>query len=1032
MTLGKLELLHASYKKGQKIKTCSDGFEIYELDELKGQFLFMEDIFTEFSINSPNRYINGGFNEQSFEKIKLNLELNLFKFTKACIFRYIFIYDLIYTQHSGKKENNHTLESLNNLIKYIFRTYNNFTDAEFYDLVYIISDSNSDSYWSIYMDNRNHFSIKNFFHERFEELLRKKEESNELIKALNYFFKKDIILSDLLNWKNSSSKIVNRGKDFYIIFDSDPYLEYQLEISKQLDLNSYIVLGKDHSWDEDIYSQKLIDNDVISKLIKNDQSNNYLKSIIQRYLFISKYYNFYYLYEYIIKYIEIINQTDLKNSSKEDILEILNYSLNFKLETLYKHCWYDFFTIFRSLAKAISNLHTQDHIDESIISAITRVIFNFNNEKISNHFFQVIGIVFYPDDLGKTVEIFLKKNNQYSLQFKEIFIDIYNLGKDSKVNEKKASEVKMKLKKLPENIVNELFNNFINSVLEIDLKNSKYTLLINSNETFFRGLLFLSDITNDMSLYTRISELCLKCFTKIPGVGAVSEKIGNACITALKIGNDLFCLSLIARLKYFMNLPKTRKFIIDILQVEAKKRGITIEEIEDMAIPNFGLKDGKIIFTFHKNEAQIEIKDYNNVDISWFNVKGEILKTIPSEIKENNQDKIKEIKNIVKEIEKTLSTQKERIDYFYLQDRKFKFQNWMKLFIENELLQFLGKKLIWKFSTGNIINAGFFNQNNFVDYKGNIINNLSEETYVSLWHPLDSSVQEVISWRDFISNNQIRQPFKQAYREIYLLTDAEIKTKTYSNRFAAHILRQHQFSSLARLRGWDYQLLGNYDDGRNNEIAQKNIDKWNITAEFWVNEMGESDDFNDAGIWLYVSTDQVRFRSGNTKLELKKVPEIVFSEIMRDVDLFVGVASIGNDPVWQDGSGENNNYNQYWQNYSFGDLSETSKTRKSALEKLLPKLKISEKCSIEGKFLKVKGDFRSYKIHLGSSNILMEPNDQYLCIVPDRKAKNPTENIFLPFEDDKIFSMVLSKAFLLANDTEINDETILNQIKLKI
>ena len=119
---------------------------------------------------------------------------------------------------------------------------------------------------------------------------------------------------------------------------------------------------------------------------------------------------------------------------------------------------------------------------------------------------------------------------------------------------------------------------------------------------------------------------------------------------------------------------------------------------------------------------------------------------------------------------------------------------------------------------------------------------------------------------------------------------------------------------------------------------------------------------------------------------------------MRDVDLFVGVASIGNDPTWQDG-GPEGRYRAYWQNYSFGDLSETARTRREVLQTLLPRLtKIHNKCSLDDRFLVVKGSLRMYKIHLGSGNILMEPNDQYLCIVPDRSAK--TDEIFLPFEGD--------------------------------
>jgi hypothetical protein len=86
---------------------------------------------------------------------------------------------------------------------------------------------------------------------------------------------------------------------------------------------------------------------------------------------------------------------------------------------------------------------------------------------------------------------------------------------------------------------------------------------------------------------------------------------------------------------------------------------------------------------------------------------------------------------------------------------------------------------------------------------------------------------------------------------------------------------------------------------------------------------------------------------------------------------------------------------------------------------------------LSDKFLIVRGQLRTYKIHLGSGNILMEPNDQYLCIVPDRSAGSAKagEKLFLPFEGDNTLSVILSKAFLLAEDTKIKDESIMRQIK---
>ena len=93
-------------------------------------------------------------------------------------------------------------------------------------------------------------------------------------------------------------------------------------------------------------------------------------------------------------------------------------------------------------------------------------------------------------------------------------------------------------------------------------------------------------------------------------------------------------------------------------------------------------------------------------------------------------------------------------------------------------------------------------------------------------------------------------------------------------------------------------------------------------------------------------------------------------------------------------------------------------------------MKVADRCRLTERFLVVRGDVRTYKIHLGSGNILMEPNDQYLCIVPARGAASggPGDGVFLPFEGDGTLAIILSKAFLLAEDKKIKDPTILHQI----
>lgn len=44
-------------------------------------------------------------------------------------------------------------------------------------------------------------------------------------------------------------------------------------------------------------------------------------------------------------------------------------------------------------------------------------------------------------------------------------------------------------------------------------------------------------------------------------------------------------------------------------------------------------------------------------------------------------------------------------------------------------------------------------------------------------------------------------------------------------------------------------------------------------------------------------------------------------------------------------------------------------------------------------------------------------------------VKRQAEKLFLPFDDDPVLSLILSKAFLLANESSITDRTITAQIR---
>ena len=84
--------------------------------------------------------------------------------------------------------------------------------------------------------------------------------------------------------------------------------------------------------------------------------------------------------------------------------------------------------------------------------------------------------------------------------------------------------------------------------------------------------------------------------------------------------------------------------------------------------------------------------------------------------------------------------------------------------------------------------------------------------------------------------------------------------------------------------------------------------------------------------------------------------------------------------------------------------------------------------SLDDRHLAVRGDLQTYRIHLGSRNVLMEPGSRYLCIVRVPEVHGSATTM-LPFEGDRMLSIVLSKAFLLAADTSIEDPSITSQLR---
>ena len=515
----------------------------------------------------------------------------------------------------------------------------------------------------------------------------------------------------------------------------------------------------------------------------------------------------------------------------------------------------------------------------------------------------------------------------------------------------------------------------------------------------------------------------------LPGHGPRSLGAGNAVIAVLGT-KGLPGLAALTGLRNTARQPSLRRKIDDLIDSQAEAQGVSRTTLQEMAAPEHGLADGQRTWDMAGYTLTLNASEAGQAVLNWTKPDGGAMKSVPAGVKADAKLKaeLAKARTLLKEVRKARTAQRDRLDGLYLLDASWSVADHRAAYLDHGLVGPLARRLIWWLHAGDDRTAALYRDGRWEDVSGTPVSG----ERVTLWHPIEAETDAVLAWRARLETLQLRQPFKQAHREIYPLTEAELNTRTYSNRMASHILKQHQFRALAVGRGWNYQLMGAYDDGRDNEVASKELRPHGLTAEFWIDELtDDTDAFNDAGIWNYVVTDQVRFRriDGDTVIPLIDVPPLVLSEIMRDCDLFVGVASVGNDPEWVDGGGARiARARNYWNDYAFGDLSKVAETRKALLETLLPRLAIRDVAVVAGRFLEVQGTRHRYRIHIGSTNIQIMPDNRYLCIVPGRSSGKVAGDGFLPFEGDRGLSVILSKALMLARDDRITDPTILSQL----
>lgn len=291
-----------------------------------------------------------------------------------------------------------------------------------------------------------------------------------------------------------------------------------------------------------------------------------------------------------------------------------------------------------------------------------------------------------------------------------------------------------------------------------------------------------------------------------------------------------------------------------------------------------------------------------------------------------------------------------------------------------------------------IVNALIFKHDLDINFISDFTLNDSDLLTVAHPYQLYQSGQW-ITYQKILFDRQITQPFKQVFRELYVKTDEE-QEMLYSLRYAGNQIQPSKTVACLKGRRW----IADIEDG-----LQKIYYKENIIASIYA----AADWFSPSDIEAPTLEYVVFYdRKTGKRMKISDIPDILFSEVMRDVDLAISVAHAGNvDPETSHS---------------------TIEMRAALVELTMPMFKL-DNVKVQGTHAHIDGQFGSYTVHLGSG-VIHKKGGSMISVLPVHSQHRG--KLFLPFaDDDPKTAEIITKILFFAQDSKIKDPSILSQIK---
>ena len=366
---------------------------------------------------------------------------------------------------------------------------------------------------------------------------------------------------------------------------------------------------------------------------------------------------------------------------------------------------------------------------------------------------------------------------------------------------------------------------------------------------------------------------------------------------------------------------------------------------------------------------------------------GKPLKSIPAKLKKNAD--VLELKEAEKNLREQYRRARKMLEEMMEDGTPLLAREIANVMEHNPVIAPLLRVLVFKSDTA----LGFYEDGALVAPDGTRTE-VAGDAELKIAHALD--LYESGTWaayQKYLFEKGIQQPFKQVFRELYVKT-ADEHGKETSRRYAGHQIQPAKTVALLKTRRWVV-------DGE--EGLQRVYYKANIIARIYA----LADWFSPADIEA-PTLEWVDFFDRKTfkKLPIDDVPDLIFTEVMRDVDLVVSVAHVGGvDPEASHS---------------------TVEMRRAIVQYSLPLFHLTN-VRLEGSHAHIHGTLGDYTVHLGSG-VVQQKAGAMINVLPVHSQHRG--RLFLPFlDEDPKTAEIVSKIILFAEDGKIKDPFILEQIK---